>query len=56
MLANLRSACGSTDLSKDPVGFFGLGADPESPSDQFASWLPYQSYLANECKLLCTFH
>ena len=48
MLANLRSAFGSTDLSKDPVGFFGLGADPESPSDQFASWLPYQSYLADE--------
>ena len=48
MLASLRSAFGSTDSSTEPIGFFGLGSDQESPSDQFASWLPYQSYLEEE--------
>jgi len=48
MLTSLRSAFGSSDDSKDPIGFLGLGSDQESPSDQFASWLPYQSYLDDE--------
>jgi len=48
MLTSLRSAFGSSDDSNDSIGFLGLGADQESPSDQFASWLPYQSYLDDE--------
>jgi conjugal transfer ATP-binding protein TraC len=48
MLASLRSAFSSTGSSTEPIGLFGLGTDKESPSDQFASWLPYQSYLEDE--------
>src|SRR5438309_1039740 len=48
MLASLRSAFSTTGSSTEPLGIFGLGSDKESPSDQFASWLPYQSYLEDE--------
>ncbi len=48
MLASLRSAFSSTGSSTEPIGLFGLGTEKESPSDQFASWLPYQSYLEDE--------
>jgi conjugal transfer ATP-binding protein TraC len=29
-------------------GLFGLGGRDESPAEQFASWLPYSSYLRND--------
>lgn len=48
MLSTLRSVFGSADGDQGPLGFLGLGVDRESPSDQFASWLPYQSYLGEE--------
>lgn len=48
MLATLRSAFGAAGSSNDAFGFLGLGSEQESASDQFASWLPYQSYLEDE--------
>lgn len=50
MAASLRSNLfGSPDSSARPGLFgFAFGDDQESPADQFASWLPYISYLESE--------
>lgn len=40
----LGPGAGGSVVSK----LFGLGGEDESPADQFASWLPYQSYLPDE--------
>lgn len=31
-----------------PTGFFGLHGRDETPAEQFASWLPYSAYIADE--------
>lgn len=53
MLESLRlnlfgdaSPAGSSD--KSGPGLFSFGHKDESPADQFASWLPYISYLDEE--------
>lgn len=50
MFATLRAGLfGSSDAgAATPGGLFGFGRQDESPADQFASWLPYQSYLEDE--------
>ena len=49
MLATLRTSLFGTDPdSVGRPGLFGFGANEESPADQFASWLPYVSYLDDE--------
>ena len=50
MLATLRAGLfGTSDAgTATPGGLFGFGREDESPADQFASWLPYQSYLEDE--------
>jgi conjugal transfer ATP-binding protein TraC len=49
MLNALRTRFIGTDSSGDPrPGLFGFGAVEDSPADQFASWLPYASYLEDE--------
>lgn len=50
MLAILRAGLfgGSDTGTATPGGLFGFGREDESPADQFASWLPYQSYLEDE--------
>ena len=30
------------------LGWLGLGSPPDTPAEQFASWLPYSAYLADE--------
>ena len=50
MPAALRSNLFGSQPSSARAGFFDLafGGDEESPADQFASWLPYISYLDEE--------
>ena len=50
MLATLRTSLFDTDsaAAADRLGLFGFGSNEESPADQFASWLPYVSYLDDE--------
>jgi conjugal transfer ATP-binding protein TraC len=39
---------GSPHAARPGLFGFGVGKEPESPADQFASWLPYISYLDTE--------
>lgn len=50
MPAALRSSLFGSRTSPARAGFLGFafGGDEESPADQFASWLPYISYLDEE--------
>ena len=49
MLATLRTSLFGTEApSGNRSGPFGFGASDESPAEQFASWLPYVSYLDEE--------
>jgi conjugal transfer ATP-binding protein TraC len=49
MLATLRTSLFGTDPAADArPGIFAFGSNEESPADQFASWLPYVSYLDDE--------
>ncbi|WP_082568255.1 type IV secretion system protein TraC [Rhizobacter sp. Root1221] len=50
MLSTLRASLfGDPDTGPTTPGrLFGFGREDESPADQFASWLPYQSYLEDE--------
>ncbi len=50
MPAALRSSLFGSRTSSARAGFlaFAFGGDEESPADQFASWLPYISYLDEE--------
>lgn len=50
MLSTLRAGLfGDPDTgTATPGRLFGFGREDESPADQFASWLPYQSYLEDE--------
>lgn len=49
MFASLRTGHLDGDTATNRPGrWFGLGHAAESPADQFASWLPYQSYLDDE--------
>jgi conjugal transfer ATP-binding protein TraC len=50
MPAALRSSLFGSRTSSARAGFLGFafGGDTESPADQFASWLPYISYLDEE--------
>ncbi|WP_295639355.1 type IV secretion system protein TraC [uncultured Methylibium sp.] len=50
MSAALRSSLFGSRTSSARAGFLGFafGGDEESPADQFASWLPYISYLDEE--------
>ena len=50
MPAALRSSLFGSRTSSASAGFLGFafGGDEESPADQFASWLPYISYLDEE--------
>ena len=46
--ANLFGEEGAAEALIDMKGLLGLGGKDESPADQFASWLPYISYLDEE--------
>ncbi|MBY0366037.1 MAG: type IV secretion system protein TraC [Burkholderiaceae bacterium] len=49
MLNVLRTGLFGSDGAGDiGAGLFGFGAADDSPADQFASWLPYASYLDEE--------
>lgn len=49
MLNTLRAGLfGNDDGGGASPGLFGFGASDDSPADQFASWLPYASYLDDE--------
>ena len=48
MFATLRASLLGTDSAAATPGLFGFGREDESPADQFASWLPYQSNLKDE--------
>ena len=48
--ASTRSAAspGGSRPGHGSLGWLGLGSPPDTPAEQFASWLPYSAYLADE--------
>jgi conjugal transfer ATP-binding protein TraC len=48
--ASTRSAAspGGSRPGHGSLGRLGLGSPPDTPAEQFASWLPYSAYLADE--------
>ena len=47
---SIRSAARSSGSrpGHGSLGWLGLGSPPDTPAEQFASWLPYSAYLADE--------
>jgi conjugal transfer ATP-binding protein TraC len=44
----MSSPIGASSAHRPRTGLFNLGQPADSPAEQFASWLPYSAYLADE--------